>query len=176
MFCAGASEITLSEWSSVFAQNALGVDKFIGDLFGPCAFALFMGLGRILFGLFSTKLSIRKALIANNILCTLCYLTVGLCDIPFLSLISCALCGFSVSLSWPGTYSLASSYFGKANTIIFSVFALCGDFGCSTGPWLLGFVADNISFKSGFVVSSLFPLIMIFVALFLLEEKDCVTQ
>lgn len=173
MLCAGASEIAMAEWASMFAQKGLGVSKVVGDLLGPCAFGIFMGIGRIVYGLFSGRYSVKKVLILNNILCFLCYLVVGICNIPAISLVACALCGFSVSLSWPGTYSLAAARFKNTGTIMFSVFALCGDFGCALGPWLLGVFADLINLKSGFVVCTVFPLAMILAALFLFKEKDC---
>jgi len=130
-----------------------------------------MGTGRIIYGMLSGKFSYRKVLILNNILCVICYLLVGFCNIPVLSLLACALCGFSVSLSWPGTYSLAAAKFPHGGTLMFSIFALCGDLGCSTGPWLLGIIADFFSLQSGFIVCAAFPLIMIIAALFL-KEKD----
>lgn len=172
MVCAGASEITMSEWASVFAQNGLGVDKFTGDLLGPCAFAIFMGIGRIIFGLQAGKFSPRKALIINSILCFVCYILVAFCNIAFISLIACAFCGFTVSLSWPETYSMAARRFPSGGTLMFSIFALCGDFGCSSGPWLLGFIADKLSLQYGFLSAALFPILAAFTAVFVLKEKD----
>lgn len=172
MICAGASEIAMAEWASLFAQQALGVSKVTGDLLGPCAFAVCMGSGRVLFGFLDGKFSPRNALIANNILCIICYILVGVCNIPAFSLIACALCGFSVSLSWPGTYSMAAKYFPHGGTLMFSVLALSGDLGCSIGPWLLGAVADRFSLHSGFLVCSVFPLIMVITALTLKKEKS----
>lgn len=171
MLCAGASEITMAEWASLFSQKALGCSKTIGDLLGPCAFAIFMGLGRIIFGIFDGKFNPKHALIINNILCALCYITVAVCGSPALSLIACALCGFSVCLSWPGTYSMAAKHFKSGYTLMFSILALCGDFGCSIGPWIMGIVADNSSLQSGFLISALFPIVMIFAAFLLKKEK-----
>ena len=171
MICAGASEITMAEWASLFSQKALGCSKTVGDLLGPCAFAICMGLGRIIFGVFDGKFNPKHALIINNILCTVCYIAVAFCNIAALSLIACALCGFSVCLSWPGTYSMAAKHFKSGYTLMFSILALCGDFGCSIGPWIMGIVADSSSLQSGFLMSALFPAIMIFAALSLSKEK-----
>ncbi len=173
MLCAGASEISMAQWASLFAQNALGLSKVVGDLLGPCAFAIFMGLGRIILGALSGKISIRRIFIINGILCFICYVAVGVLRSPVFALIACALCGFTVSLSWPGTYSMASAKFLSAGTLMFSILALCGDFGCSFGPWLLGITADNLGFATGFVVCAVFPLIMVITALFFVKEKDC---
>ena len=173
MVCAGASEISMAQWASMFAQQGLGVSKVVGDLLGPCAFAIFMGSGRVFYGAFAGRWSTRKALIINNILCIFCYVLVGVCNIPAVSIVACALCGFTVSLSWPGTYSLATNRFKNGGTLMFSIFALCGDLGCSVGPWILGAVADKFTLNVGFIVCAAFPLIMILAAVFLLKEKDC---
>ena len=173
MVCAGASEIAMSSWASMFAQKGLGISKTLGDLLGPCAFAIFMGSGRIIGGVLSERISYRKMIIFNNILCIVCYLTAALCRNPFLALVSCALCGFAVSISWPGTFSLAAMRFPKGGTLMFSILALCGDLGCSSGPWLLGTVADIKGLNAGFIVSCIFPVVMLATAVFVLKEKDC---
>ncbi len=171
MICAGASEITMAEWASIFTQQALGVSKTTGDLLGPCAFAVCMGSGRVIFGLLDGKFDPKKALILNNILCVLCYVGVAVLNIPALSLIACALCGFSVSLSWPGTYSMAARHFPTGGTLMFSLLALCGDFGCSIGPWTMGIVANSTTLETGFLVCAIFPAIMVIAAPFLRKEK-----
>lgn len=171
MVCAGASEIAMAEWASLFAQKALGVEKTVGDLLGPCAFAICMGSGRVIFGLLDGKFNPKKALIINNILCIGCYIGVGLFSIPALSLIACALCGFTVSLSWPGTYSMAARHFPNGGTLMFSILALSGDLGCSMGPWLLGIVANKTTLETGFIVLAVFPAIMVITASLLRKEK-----
>ena len=171
MVCAGASEIAMAEWASLFVQKALDIPKAVGDLLGPCAFAICMGSGRVIFGLLDGKFNPKKALILNNILCVGCYIGVGLFNIPALSLIACALCGFSVSLSWPGTYSMAARRFPFGGTLMFSILALCGDLGCSMGPWLLGIVANKSTLETGFIVLAIFPAIMVLTASLLRKEK-----
>lgn len=171
MICAGASEITMAEWASIFTQQALGVSKTTGDLLGPCAFAVCMGSGRVIFGLLDGKFNPKKALIINNILCVLCYVGVAICNTQWLSLVVCALCGFTVSLSWPGTYSMAARHFPTGGTLMFSVLALCGDFGCSIGPWTMGIVANHTTLETGFFVCAIFPAVMVLTAPFLRKEK-----
>lgn len=173
MLCAGANEIAMSEWASVFAQNALGVSKTIGDLAGPCAFAILMGSGRIIYAKYLCRFSYRKVTIVNSILCFACYFAVAVCKIPVFSLLACAICGFSVSIAWPGTISLAARRFPNGGTTLFSLCALFGDTGCSTGPWLLGAVADATNLNTGFLVCCIFPIVMLLTAIFLLKEKDC---
>ncbi len=172
MICAGASEITMAQWASLFAQQALGVTKTVGDLLGPCAFAVCMGSGRVIFGIFDGKFNPKKALIVNNILCILCYMGVAVLNIEWLSLICCALCGFTVSLSWPGTYSMAARHFTSGGTLMFSLLAVSGDLGCSIGPWIMGIVANCTTLQVGFLVSAIFPAIMVFTAM-LLRKENC---
>ena len=176
MFCAGASEIAMAEWASMFAQKALGVSKVVGDLAGPCAFAVFMGTGRILYAKFSEKISFRKAVVAMCALCAACYLTAAFSKNPLLALVSCAVCGFTVSILWPGTYSAGARVFPRGDAVMYSVFAMCGDLGCCLGPWILGIIADALSLNIGFAVSAVFPIIMLVTALMFLKEKDCKTD
>lgn len=176
MFCAGASEIAMAEWASMFAQKALGVSKVVGDLAGPCAFAVFMGTGRILYAKFSEKISFRKTVAAMCALCAACYLTAAFSKIPLLALIACAVCGFTVSILWPGTYSAGARVFPRGDAVMYSVFAMCGDLGCCLGPWILGIIADALSLNIGFAVSAVFPIIMLVTALMFLKEKDCKTD
>lgn len=172
MLCAGASEIAMAEWASMFAQQALGVSKVVGDLAGPCAFAIFMGTGRILYARFAERLSFRKTLITLSTLCAICYLTAAFSEIPLLALISCAVCGFTVSVMWPGTYSAGAKAFPRGDAVMFSVFAMCGDLGCCLGPWILGIIADVSSLHTGFAVTAVFPLIMLINAIFFFKEEN----
>lgn len=173
MLCAGASEIAMAEWSSIFAQKALGVSKVVGDITGPCAFALFMGLGRVLYAKYSKKISFTRLLVILNILGFICYMMVAVCNVPFVALIFCAVCGFTVSISWPGLYSAGARAFPRGGAVMFSAFAMCGDTGCSLGPWLVGAVADKYSLNLGFGIASVFPLLMVVCAVLIIKNRDC---
>lgn len=175
MLCASASELAMSQWSSLFAERALGVTKVIGDLLGPCLFAVFMGIGRTIYGVWGEKIHLTGAMVFCAALCILCYLGTALFKNPWLSLLSCALCGFSVSLMWPGTFSLTSAAYPKGGTAMFGILAVLGDVGCSVGPALMGAVsgavsgnatiaasfpnltADQLGLKSGMLFSAVFP-------------------
>ncbi|WP_417100614.1 MFS transporter [Hominenteromicrobium sp.] len=175
MLCAGASELAMSQWSSLFAERALGVTKVIGDLLGPCLFAVFMGIGRTIYGVWGEEIHLTGAMVFCAALCILCYLGTALFENPWLSLLSCALCGFSVSLMWPGTFSLTSAAYPKGGTAMFGILAVLGDVGCSVGPALMGAVsgavsgnakiaaafpnltADQLGLKSGMLFSAVFP-------------------
>ncbi len=143
MVCAGASEQAMSQWSSLFAEKGLGVTKVMGDLLGPCLFALFMGLGRTLYGLYGHKLRLRPCLMLSAFLCVISYFITTFVPNPFFALIGCALCGLSVSLMWPGMFSFTSHTFPKGGTAMFGAMAICGDLGCSVGPWLTGILSQS---------------------------------
>lgn len=172
MLCAGACEIAMAEWASLFAQQALGVSKIVGDLTGPCLFAIFMGLGRVWYGIKAQNISFRKTLICLSIACFVCYAVVAVSNIPVVSLVFCALCGFTVSISWPGIYSAGAKKFKNVKTTMFSVFAMCGDTGCCLGPWIVGIVADKTNLNTGFGVAAIFPVIMITTTLLTLKKHS----
>ena len=172
MLCAGAAEVAMAQWASLFAQNALGVSKVVGDLAGPCAFAVFMGTGRIWYALAAKKVSFKKTIIVMSIGACICYMMVAICNVAAVSLVFCAICGFTVSIAWPGIYSAGAVAFPKASAVMYSVFAMCGDTGCALGPWLIGIIADNLGLNIGFAAASIFPIGMILSAVLLLK-KDC---
>ena len=171
MLCAGACEIAMAQWASLFAQQALGVSKVIGDLLGPCAFAVFMGIGRIWYGFVAERISFRKTLIYLSGICFILYLAVAFCKLPIIALICCALCGFTVSISWPGLYSAGAKNFPEGASVMYSVFAMCGDTGCCLGPWVLGIVADRFNLNMGFAAASVFPILMIITAKISIKTK-----
>jgi fucose permease len=144
MVCAGASEMVMSQWSSLFAEKGLQVPKLIGDLLGPGLFAFFMGIGRTIFGKLGDRLPLKICMFASSLLCIATYLVSVFTPYAFLSLFACSLCGLSVSLMWPGTFSLTSARFPRGGTMMFGILAVCGDLGCSFGPWLSGKVSDSV--------------------------------
>lgn len=172
MLAAGAAEIAMAQWASLFAQRALGVAKVVGDLAGPCAFAIFMGSGRIWYASVAKRVSFKKTLIWLNVGAFICYIAVAVLKLEFLSLVFCAICGFMVSISWPGIYSAGARDFPNGSAVMYSVFAMCGDMGCTLGPWVLGIVADSLGLEFGFAAASVFPLVMI-IATILIIKKDC---
>ena len=170
MLSAGATEIAMAEWASMFVQKGLGVSKVVGDLAGPCAFALFMGLGRMWYAWVSGKVDFRKTLIVLSSVCFVCYMVVAVCNVAWVSLLFCAICGFTVSISWPGIYSAGAKEFKEGSSVMYSIFAMCGDTGCCLGPWVLGIVADKFGLNMGFGVTSVFAVIMI-IACFILGKN-----
>jgi fucose permease len=161
MICAGASEQAMSQWASLFAEAGLGVSKTQGDLLGPCAFAILMGLSRVFFGLQRGHIKLEKFLIISGILCIISYLITVWSPFPLLSLLGCALCGLSVGILWPGIFSLSSRVFPQGGTAMFAILALAGDAGCAAGPALVGLVMNGTTLKTGLFTAILFPALLI---------------
>ena len=174
MICAGASEQAMSQWASAFAESALSVSKTVGDLAGPCAFALCMGTARALYGKYSDYIPLKKMMMGSAVLCIACYLIAVFAKNPVFGLIGCALCGFSVGIFWPGTYSIAASAIPGGGTAMYALMALAGDFGCSSGPTVVGMVAnasgDNL--KSGLLIAMVFPVVMLLGIGMMREKKE----
>jgi fucose permease len=165
MLCAGAAEQAMCQWASFFAETGLGVSKTFGDLLGPCAFAVLMGLSRVYFGTRKEetekeRLSVEKALIASAGLCFASYAITAVSPYPLVSLAGCAVCGLSVGIMWPGTFTLASRLFPSGGTGMFAVLALAGDGGCGLGPGIVGFAMQFTDLKSGLFIAAGFPLLL----------------
>lgn len=163
MMCAGASEQAVSQWASTFAEQGLGVSKTIGDLAGPMSFAILMGSARAFYGKFGDRIDLDKFMQASSLLCIVSYLCISLSPSPLFSLIGCSLCGLSVGIMWPGTFSKASAALRNGGTAMFALLALAGDVGCSGGPTLVGFVTDLASddLKKGILAGIIFPILLI---------------
>lgn len=173
MVCAGASEQAMSQWASFFAESALHVSKTIGDLAGPCMFALLMGTSRAIYGKYSEWIPLKKMMLGSAVLCIVCYLTAVFAGNPVIGLVGCAVCGFSVGIFWPGTFSMAAIHLPSAGTAMYALMALAGDVGCSSGPTVVGMVAsaNGNELKYGLLTAMIFP-IVIFVGITLLKEKN----
>lgn len=163
MVCAGASEQAVSQWASTFAEKGLGISKTAGDLAGPMAFAILMGSSRLFYGKYGDRIDLDRFMIGSSFLCILSYLGISLFPMPGLSLIACAVCGLSVGIMWPGTFSKASATLPKGGTAMFALLALGGDVGCSGGPTLVGMVSgalgDNL--KMGVLAGIVFPVMLL---------------
>ena len=163
MICSGASEATMAQWASAFTESALGVSKTIGDLAGPCLFAVFMGIARMLYGKMSGKLNLVRTMLFSGILCVACYLLASLSPLPLLGLTGCALCGFSVGIMWPGTISLSSQKCPQGGTAMFALLALAGDFGGTVSPAIVGGFSELAggNLKIGLLTATVFPLLLV---------------
>ena len=163
ILCAGASEQAVSQWASTFAEQGLGVGKTVGDLAGPALFAVLMGSARLLYAKFGDKLDLDKMMLISGGLCTVSYLLISLTASPVLGLLGVSLCGFSVGILWPGTFSKASAAIKGGGTAMFAVLALAGDLGCSSGPTFAGMIASQFgdNLKRGILAAVIFPLLLL---------------
>lgn len=163
MICAGASEQAMSQWTSLFAESGLQVSKTMGDLLGPCAFAVLMGVSRAFYGKFGAKLNLKRFIAGSGVLCIASYLLAAFSPMPLLSLVGCALCGLSVGILWPGTFSLSSAYCPQGGTALFALLALGGDVGCAAGPGLVGWVSSlaDGELKWGLTAALVFPILLL---------------
>ena len=173
MICAGASELSMAQWASAFTESALGLSKDIGDLAGPCLFAIAMGTIRAVFGKFGHKINLMRFMVFSGALCVVSYLLASLSPLPLLGLLGCILCGFSVAIMWPGTISLCSPRIPKGGTAFFAMLAMAGDLGGSAGPALVGNISqvmrDNL--QRGLLSGIIFPLILLVSLLVLYFSK-----
>jgi len=181
MLCTGAAEMSISQWVSYFAEAGLKVSNAVGNLLGACLFAVLMGTARVVYALNGKKIDLVKSLMLSSMLCVMCYIVAAVCQNPIISLIGCAVCGFSVGIMWPGVLSLSASCFPMAGAPMFAVLALAGDIGCSLGPWGDRRVSDLVTktgsissffkvhaiasvefgIKLGLLVISVFPIMMV---------------
>lgn len=189
IFLGGASECTMAQWSSSYLEQALGLEKVWGDIFGVAMFAVALGLGRTLYGKFGKN--IEKVLFLGGLGATVCYFTAALSNLPLLGLIACALTGFCVSMLWPGSLIVASDRIPQGGVFIYAMMAAGGDLGASVAPQLVGIVTDAVSqnaaaaefavelgitaeqlgMKTGMLLGALFPLVAVFVYLVLMKTK-----
>jgi MFS family permease len=163
MLCAGAAEQTMSQWSSSFAETGLGIPKLLGDILGPFAFAILMGSARLFYAFFSQKINLKRFMVFSAILCALSYAITAISPWPAISLVACAICGFSTGIMWPGTYSLAGKHLPYESVGMFALLAFAGDIGCLIGPSGTGMIATlfNDNLKIAFAFTTIFPLLIL---------------
>ena len=172
MICSGASEATMAQWASAFTESALGVTKTVGDLAGPCLFAVFMGISRTLYGKMSERLNLANAMLLSGLLCVVCYLLASLSPWPALGLAGCSFCGFSVGILWPGTIRLSSQKCPQGGTAMFALLALAGDFGGTVSPVIVGGFSELAggSLKAGLLAATAFPVLLV-IGLLILRRR-----
>lgn len=163
MVCAGASELSMAQWASAYAESAIGLSKTMGDLAGPCLFAVAMGISRVIFGKYGDRMDLMKFMMGSGALCLCCYILASLSGNPMLGLVGCIVCGFSVGIMWPGTISISSKHLPTGGTAMFALLAMAGDLGGSIGPSIVGFATqmadDNL--KVGMRLGCIFPIVLI---------------
>lgn len=172
MVCAGASEQAVSQWASTFAELGLGISKTLGDLVGPMAFSILMGTARLIYGKYGDRMDLDRFMKLSTLLCIASYLLIAFVPVPAVELVGCAVCGFSVGIMWPGTFSKASASLKRGGTVLFAFLALAGDLGCSGGPTVVGFISSAFgnNLRIGIGAAILFPVLLL-VALFAMKKK-----
>ena len=168
MICAGASELSMAQWASAFAESALGLSKSMGDITGPCMFAVTMGISRSLYGKYGEKLDLMKFMIGSGALCLGCYLIASLSQLPLAGLAGCMICGFSVGIMWPGTISICSAKIPSGGTAMFALLAMAGDMGGALGPAIVGNISQNAGddIQKGLLAGCVFPAVLVISVLF----------
>ena len=181
MVCAASSELTMSQWSSLFAEKGLQVPKLVGDLMGPFLFAAFMGAGRLAYGFWGHRIHLQSALLVSGVACVVCYLVTILAANPIVALLGSALTGLTVALMWPGTFSASAAAYPRGGTVMFGILAVFGDLGAAVGPWLAGLTSDlvqgsqrlmvwaatsslsseQLGLRLGLFVTSIFPILFV---------------
>ena len=163
MVCSGAAEQSVSQWASTFAEKGLGITKSVGDLVGPMLFSILMGLSRLLYGKYGEKLDLDRFMKFSCVLCIVSYLCISFIPVPMVELLGCGLCGFSVGILWPGTFSKAAAALRRGGTLLFAMLALAGDLGCSGGPTLVGFVSSGLgdNLRLGIFAGIIFPILLL---------------
>ena len=172
MVCSGASEASMAQWASAFTESALGVSKTVGDLAGPCLFAMFMGISRVLYGKFSEKLDLTKVMLICGMMCAGCYLLASLSALPILGLAGCALCGFAVGIMWPGSISISSQKCPGGGTAMFAFLALAGDLGAMISPAMVGSLSEMAggNLKTGLLAATFFPVVLVIGLIILIKN------
>ena len=179
MVCAGASEMSMAQWASAFVESALGLSKNVGDLVGPCLFAVTMGISRVIYGKYGDRIELTGYMLGSGVICLICYILAAISHSPILSLIGCVLCGFSVAIMWPGTISILSKRLPTGGVAMFAFLAMAGDLGGAAGPGIVGFATQlkNDDLKAGMLVACIFPIVLIAVIIGIkikmLGEKKC---
>lgn len=163
MVAAGASESTMAQWTSAFAEASLGVSKTLGDLAGPCGFAFCMGLGRLWYGKRGQNLDLVRYMTGAGVLCWAAYLVASLSPMPIFSLIGCMVSGLAVAIMWPGSISITSARIPTGGTALFALLALAGDLGGTVGPSLVGLCARTGAggIHTGLLLATIFPVILV---------------
>ncbi|MCR5602936.1 MAG: MFS transporter [Lachnospiraceae bacterium] len=163
MICAGASELSMAQWASAFVESALGLPKTVGDMAGPCLFAVMMGLSRLIYGKFGDRIDLKRYMTGSGILCLVCYLLAGLSKNPFVALAGCIQCGFAVGIMWPGTISMLSKLLPLGGTAMFALLAMAGDIGGAIGPGIVGEITERMgdNLQAGMLVAVIYPAVLV---------------
>lgn len=177
IFFGSCAENVMSNWISSYMENALHIDKTLGDILGVALFAILLGIARISYAKFGKR--IYPVLLTGMICSAACYLVAGLCPGTILPFLACILTGLFASMLWPGTLIFMEEKLPGAGVTAFALMAAGGDLGASFAPQLMGIVVDRVSageyaaaralatgltpeqigMKTGLLISAVFPIL-----------------
>ena len=173
MLSSGAGEQSMAQWASMFAQNSLLVSKNVGDILGPCFFAVLMGISRLLYEKIGGRFGIEKSIMFYSGLGVLSYIIATVFKNPYINLLGCGICGFAMAVMWPVVLSFGAKSFPAGGTAMFAILAMAGDLGCSIGPEVVARVSEVTTFKTGLLTAGLFPLlILIITGILIIRRKN----
>ena len=187
IFFGSCAENAMSSWISGFMENALAIDKTVGDIFGMAMFAILLGTARILYARIGRN--ILRVLLLGMIGASVCYLVIGFSLSVPLAFAACILTGFCTSMLWPGTLIMMEEKIPGVSVAAYALMAASGDFGASVAPQLLGVVVDTVSetafaadlgvrfgltaeqigMKAGMLTTAVFPILGTVLVLFIIR-------
>ena len=189
IFLGGASECNMAQWCSSYLEQAMGIPKIWGDVFGVAMFSVLLGIGRSTYA--KRGKNIGKVLLWCAIGATVCYFLAAVSSIPVIGLLACAFTGLFASMLWPGNLVVAADRFPTGGVFLYAMMAAGGDLGASVAPQLIGIITDaaianptlsntalqlgmqpeQFGMKLGMLVGMLFPLVAIFVCYHIRNER-----
>ena len=192
IFFGAGAEVTMNQYASAFMEKGLNLPKLTGDLLGMTGYAVMLGLGRLMYGFWGSKLNINKIIILTSFGAFLCYLIVALSPITAISVAGCVACGFATSLLWPGTLVVTSNKYPMSGAWIFAILAVAGDIGAASLPYLTGASIDSVmnstfigkfaqmlgatteqaALRFGLLVSAVFPVFCMICHVYLKRKKN----
>lgn len=189
IFLGGAAECNMAQWCSSYLEQAMGIPKVWGDIFGVAMFAVLLGIGRSAYA--KRGKNIGKVLLLCSIGATACYFLAAVSSIPLIGLLTCAFTGLFTSMLWPGNLVVGADRFPTGGVFLYAMLAAGGDLGASVAPQLIGLITDaaiaspslsglalrlglqpeQLGMKLGMLVGMLFPLAGIFVCLHIHKSR-----
>jgi len=177
IFFGSCAENAMSNWISSYMENALHIDKALGDILGMAMFAILLGIARISYARFGKN--ICRVLLTGMIGAAVCYLIVGLSSGVIPAFAACILTGLFTAMLWPGTLIMMEEKIPGIGVTAYAMMAAGGDLGASIAPQLMGIVVDHVSasawaaemsttlqltteqigLKAGMLVTSVFPIL-----------------
>ncbi len=147
IFFGSCGENAMSNWISGYMENALHIDKAVGDILGMAGFAVLLGIARFSYAKFGKN--IGKVLLVGMAGAAVCYLVTAFSTGVIPAITACILTGLFAAMLWPGSLILMEENVPGVGVAAYAMMAAGGDLGASIAPQLLGIVVDKVA-ASGF--------------------------